>query len=96
MRSAIQRSAGDGIGALSGRRGKKVLYHPLAGGFARPAPTSLVEFPWADADATLGDSAVEANNFDNTLMAFRRRVPFRPFTITQPRDRRPLLANPSP
>lgn len=24
---------------------------------------------------------MEADNFDNTLMAFRRRVPFRPFTV---------------
>jgi hypothetical protein len=24
---------------------------------------------------------VDANNFDNALQAFRRRVPFRPFTV---------------
>ena len=24
---------------------------------------------------------MEASNFDNTLLAFRRRVPFRPFTV---------------
>ncbi len=24
---------------------------------------------------------MEANNFDNTLTAFQRRVPFRPFTV---------------
>src|SRR5687767_15108311 len=32
--------------------------------------------------ASNAEGQMEADNFNNTLTAFRRRVPFRPFTVT--------------